>query len=35
MNRSAIKEILLVEDNAGDARILREMFNEQGMPGPN
>ena len=31
MNRSAIKEILLVEDNAGDARMLREMVNEQGM----
>jgi signal transduction histidine kinase len=25
-----IKAILLIEDNAGDARLLREMFNEQG-----
>ena len=25
-----IKKILLVEDNSGDARLLREMFNEQG-----
>jgi len=26
----SIKKILLVEDNSGDARLLREMFNEQG-----
>src|SRR3984957_3216440 len=31
MNRAAIKEILLVEDNAGDARLLREMVNDQGL----
>jgi diguanylate cyclase (GGDEF)-like protein/PAS domain S-box-containing protein len=30
MNRTAIREILLVEDNAGDARLLREMVNDQG-----
>ncbi len=26
----SIRSVLLVEDNAGDARLLREMFNEQG-----
>ena len=31
MNRVAIKEILLVEDNAGDARLLREMVGDQGL----
>src|ERR1700722_16502543 len=31
MNRAAIKEILLVEDDAGDARLLREMVNDQGL----
>ena len=30
MSRTAIKEILLVEDNAADARLLREMVNDQG-----
>jgi diguanylate cyclase (GGDEF)-like protein/PAS domain S-box-containing protein len=30
MNKKAIKTVLLVEDNPGDARLLREMFNEQG-----
>ncbi len=30
MSRKSIKTILLVEDNPGDARLLREMFNEQG-----
>jgi diguanylate cyclase (GGDEF)-like protein/PAS domain S-box-containing protein len=31
MNRKSIKILLLVEDNPGDARLLREMFNDQGM----
>jgi diguanylate cyclase (GGDEF)-like protein/PAS domain S-box-containing protein len=31
MSKAAIKEILLVEDNAGDARLLREMVNDQGL----
>src|ERR1700691_3069369 len=30
MTMKAIKVLLLVEDNPGDARLLREMFNEQG-----
>src|SRR5229473_3596829 len=30
MSKKAIKILLLVEDNHGDARLLREMFNEQG-----
>jgi len=30
MSSTAIKSALLVEDNLGDARLLREMFNEQG-----
>src|ERR1700691_3738740 len=30
MTKRAIKLLLLVEDNAGDARLIREMFNEQG-----
>jgi DNA-binding response OmpR family regulator len=30
MKKAAIDRLLLVEDNAGDARLLREMFNEQG-----
>jgi diguanylate cyclase (GGDEF)-like protein/PAS domain S-box-containing protein len=29
MWRKSIKALLIVEDNAGDARLLREMFNEQ------
>lgn len=30
MSRNEIKVLLLVEDNPGDARLLREMFNDQG-----
>ena len=30
MNQESITRLLLVEDNPGDARLLREMFNEQG-----
>ena len=30
MSKKSIKVVLLVEDNPGDARLLREMFNEQG-----
>src|SRR6266850_727400 len=30
MNKKSIKILLLVEDNPGDARLLREMFGEQG-----
>ena len=29
MSKKSIKILLLIEDNAGDARLLREMFNEQ------
>ena len=32
MNSKSIKEILLVEDNPGDARLLREMINDHGPP---
>ena len=32
MNRKSIKILLLVEDNAGDARLLREMLREQASP---
>ena len=31
MSKKSIKVLLLVEDNPGDARLLREMFNEQGL----
>ena len=31
MKKKSIKVLLLVEDNPGDARLLREMFNEQGL----
>src|SRR6266403_197234 len=30
MSKKSIKTVLLVEDNPGDTRLLREMFNEQG-----
>ncbi len=30
MSRKAAKRLLLVEDNPGDARLLREMFDEEG-----
>jgi diguanylate cyclase (GGDEF)-like protein/PAS domain S-box-containing protein len=31
MNKKSIKILLMVEDNPGDARLLREMFEEQGL----
>src|ERR1700682_4479631 len=31
MSKKSIKVLLLVEDNHGDARLLREMFNEPGL----
>jgi len=34
MKRNPITTLLLVEDNLGDARLLREMFNEQGSHRP-
>ena len=30
MSKQSIETVLLIEDNFGDARLLREMFNEQG-----
>jgi diguanylate cyclase (GGDEF)-like protein/PAS domain S-box-containing protein len=30
MSKRPIKQLLLIEDNAGDARLIREMFNEHG-----
>ena len=33
MSKKPIKQVLLVEDNPGDARLLREMFDEQGSHG--
>jgi diguanylate cyclase (GGDEF)-like protein/PAS domain S-box-containing protein len=32
VSKSLLNRLLLVEDNAGDARLLREMFNEEGSP---
>jgi diguanylate cyclase (GGDEF)-like protein/PAS domain S-box-containing protein len=32
MNLSQIKAVLWIEDNPGDARLIREMFNEPGYP---
>jgi CheY-like chemotaxis protein len=32
MSEISIKAVLLIEDNPGDARLLREMFNEHGSP---
>src|SRR6185436_5995282 len=32
MSTKSLKKVLLVEDNRGDARLLREMFSEQGPP---
>jgi diguanylate cyclase (GGDEF)-like protein/PAS domain S-box-containing protein len=32
VNKNSLNRLLLVEDNAGDARLLREMFNEEGSP---
>ena len=31
MSKRSLKILLLVEDNPGDARLLREMLNEQGL----
>jgi CheY-like chemotaxis protein len=31
MNKKSIKTILLVEDNRGDARLLRDMLSEEGL----
>jgi CheY-like chemotaxis protein len=33
MTKKPINKVLLVEDNSGDARLLREMFDEQGSSG--
>jgi CheY-like chemotaxis protein len=30
MSKAAVKRLLVVEDNPGDARLLREMFDERG-----
>ena len=35
MSKKSIKILLLVEDNPGDARLLREMFNERARTTPN
>ena len=31
MKSKSVRRLLLVEDNPGDARLLREMLSEQGM----
>src|ERR1700693_6107910 len=31
MSNKSIKMLLVIEDNPGDVRLLREMFNEQGL----
>ncbi|HXN71365.1 MAG TPA: response regulator [Candidatus Acidoferrales bacterium] len=33
MSKKSLKKILVIEDNPGDARSLREMFNEEGSRG--
>jgi DNA-binding response OmpR family regulator len=35
MNRKPINQVLLIEDNPGDARLLKEMLNDQRAHGAN